>query len=141
MGIVTHANTFYTGWGKLLFDAEECVLAGVLRHVKQLVFDAQELVVLRHAVRAARRTGLDLAGVDGNGDVRDRGVLGLAGAVRDDGRPTGAVRHLDGVERLGQRANLVELDEHRVGCAELDALFDALDVRDLRAGSSCRGDP
>ena len=63
MCIVTHANTFYTGWGKLLFDAEECVLAGVLRHVKQLVFDAQELVVLRHAVRAARRTGLDLAGV------------------------------------------------------------------------------
>ena len=65
MGIVTHANTFYTGLGKLLFDAEECVLAGILRHVKQLVLDAQELVVLRHAVGAARRAGLDLTGVDG----------------------------------------------------------------------------
>ena len=66
MGIVTHANTFYTGLGKLLFDAEECILAGILRHVKQLVLDAQELVVLRHTVGAARRAGLDLAGIDGD---------------------------------------------------------------------------
>ena len=61
-----------------------------------------------------------------NGDVGDGGVLGLAGAVGDDGRPAGAVRHLDGVERLGQGADLVELDENGVGRAELDALLDAL---------------
>ena len=81
MGIVTHANTFYTGLGKLLFDAEECILAGILRHVKQLVLDAQELVVLRDAVGAARRTGLDLAGVDGKVEFhrgnRDRSVVSV----------------------------------------------------------------
>ena len=40
------------------------------------------------------------------------------------------MRHLNRVECLGQRADLVELDEHCIGCAELDALLDALDVRD-----------
>ena len=44
MGIVTHANTFYTGLGKLLFDAEECILAGILRHVNQLLRIEDELV-------------------------------------------------------------------------------------------------
>ena len=48
----------------------------------------------------------------------------------DDGRPACAVRHLDGVERLGQGADLVELYEHRVCRAELDALLDACGVRD-----------
>ena len=40
------------------------------------------------------------------------------------------MRHLDSVERLGQGADLVELDEHGIGGAELDALLDALNVRD-----------
>ena len=33
-----------------------------------------------------------------------------------------AVGHLDGVERLGERAYLVDLDENGVACAHLDAL-------------------
>jgi hypothetical protein len=40
--------------------------------------DAQQLVVLRVAVASARGAGLDLAAVRGDGDVRDRRVLGLA---------------------------------------------------------------
>ena len=40
------------------------------------------------------------------------------------------VRHGDGVQRLGQRADLVELDEDGVGGALADALGQALRVRD-----------
>ena len=47
-----------------------------------------------------------------------------------DGRPAGARGHLDGVQRLGERADLVELDEDGVGRALLDALGEALDVGD-----------
>ena len=50
--------------------------------------DAEQLVVLGHAIRAARRAGLDLAGVEGHGDVGDGRVFGLAGAVRNDGGVT-----------------------------------------------------
>jgi hypothetical protein len=42
-------------------------------------------------------------------------ILGLARAVRHHGRVAGAVRHVDGVQRLGQRADLVDLDQDRVG--------------------------
>ena len=106
------------------------LLVAVNRLRAQFLFNAQELVVLGDAVGAAHGTGLDLAGVRRDGDVGDRGVLGFAGAVRGDGRVAGAVGHLDGVERLGERADLVDLDEDRVGGAELDALFEVLDVGD-----------
>ena len=43
--------------------------------------DAQQLVVLGHAVRAGRGAGLDLPAVRRHGEVGDRGVLGLAAAV------------------------------------------------------------
>ena len=45
----------------------------------------------------------------------DRGVAGFLG-------------HLDGVERLGERADLVDLDQNRVGNARLDALLQELRV-------------
>ena len=48
--------------------------------------DAQQLVVLRHAVRARRRPGLDLADTGRDGEIGDRRVLGLAGPVRHDAR-------------------------------------------------------
>ena len=51
----------------------------------QGLFDAYELVVLGGAVAATHRAGLDLSCIYGNGNVGDRGVLGLARAVADDG--------------------------------------------------------
>ena len=57
-------------------------------------------------------------------------ILGLAGAVRHHRRVAGAVGHIDGGERLGQRADLVDLDQDRVGGAFLDAAAEALDVGD-----------
>ena len=60
--------------------------ARIARLVAQLLLDADQLVVLGEPVGARQRAGLDLAGVGGDRDVGDGGVLGLAGAVRDDGR-------------------------------------------------------
>ncbi len=56
------------------------------RFVTELLLDPQELVVLRDAIGARRRPGLDLPGVHGDGEVGDGRVLGLARAVRDDRR-------------------------------------------------------
>ena len=92
------------------------------------LFDAQQLVVLGDAVGAAGRAGLDLAGVGGHREVGDERIFGFARAVRDHRRVAGARRHLHGFERLGQRADLVDLDQDRVGDAFVDAaLEDATD--------------
>ena len=58
--------------------------AGVRRASRQVLLDPQQLVVLRDAIRAAGRTGLDLSGTGSHGEVRDGRVFRLAGAVRDD---------------------------------------------------------
>src|ERR1700761_9246243 len=83
----------------------EHALAGVTRTRPQLLFDADELVVLGVPVRARERAGLDLAGIGGDGDVGDGRILGLAGAMRDDGAVAGLVRHLDRFEGFREAAN------------------------------------
>ena len=113
-----------------LANVVERSLAGVARAALELVLDADELVVLGDAVAAARSARLDLAGVDAHDQVGDGGVLGLAGAVAHDASVTGLLGGLDGLERLGERANLVDLDQDRAGGAQLDALLEALGVGD-----------
>ena len=66
--------------------------ARVHRPLAELLLDPQQLVVLRDAVGARRRAGLDLAGADRDGEVGDRRVLGLARAVRDHRRVAVALR-------------------------------------------------
>src|SRR4051812_11225811 len=83
---------------------------GVAGGVGELLLDAEQLVVLGDTVRAGRSAGLDLAAADGDGEVGDRGVLGLAGTVAHHRAEAGPVRHVDGVQRLGERADLVDLD-------------------------------
>jgi hypothetical protein len=56
-------------------------LAGVLGGGAELLFDAQDLVVLGEALGAARRARLDLAGGQPDHEVGDEGVLGLTGPV------------------------------------------------------------
>ncbi len=68
-----------------------------------------------------------LPAVRRDGEVGDRRVFGLARAVRHDRAVARFVRDLDGLQRFGQRADLVDLDQDGVG----DALGDA-----LRAGAS-----
>ena len=78
---------------------------------------------LHDAIGAARRAGLDLARAGADRQVGDRRVFGLARAVRDDRRVAGVARHRDGVERFGDRADLIQLDQQRVADAFVDALL------------------
>src|SRR5687768_17861641 len=50
------------------------------------LLDSQQLVVLGHAIRAAERARLDLAGVRRHCDVRDCCILGFARAMADHRR-------------------------------------------------------
>ena len=64
----------------------------------ELLLDADELIVFRRPVGARERPGFYLPAVCGDGQVGDRGVLGLAGTVRHDGSVGRLVRHLHGSE-------------------------------------------
>src|SRR5207244_7184743 len=88
-----------------------------------------QLVVFRQPVGARQGAGLDLAGIGGDREIGDRRILGFAGAVRENHTVPGAYRDLDGVERLAQRADLVDLDEQRVADTAGDALLEARGVR------------
>ena len=55
-----------------------------LGRLAQLFFDAQQLVIFGDAIGARGGAGLDLSGTGADGKVGDKGVFGLAGAVRDD---------------------------------------------------------
>src|SRR5690348_4296864 len=89
-----------TGRKFALTVPREGAATGVPRRVVELFLDAQQLVELGHALGAGRRTGLDLAAADGDGEVGDRGVLGLTGAVAHHRLVPGPVREVDRVERL-----------------------------------------
>src|SRR5512133_1017068 len=104
-------------------------LSGVFLGTSELVGNPQELVVLRDAVAAREAAGLDLSRVRGHGEISNECVLGLARSVRDDGSVTRTLSETDGIERLGERANLVDLDQNRVGNSLLDPLSEANLVR------------
>ncbi len=59
-------------------------------------------------------TGLDLAGVQRHRQVGDRRVLGLARTVRSNGGVASLVGHLNGLQRLRDRTDLVQLDQDGV---------------------------
>src|SRR5919107_85993 len=103
--------------------------AGIDGGVSQGLFYAEELVVLRHALAAGRRAGLDLARVHGHGEVGDRRVLGLAAAVADHRGVTGLVGEFHRLEGLRERADLVDLYEDGVSDAFADTAGEYLRVR------------
>ena len=113
-----------------LLQVVERVAARVAGDVAQVFLDAQQLVVLGHAVRTRHRAGLDLQRIHADRDVGDGRVLGLARAVRDHRGVAGALGHLDRGEGLGQGADLVDLDQDRVGDVLLDAFSQDLGVGD-----------
>src|ERR1700677_4020165 len=55
--------------------------ARVEGRVAEVLLDPQELVVLGDALAAGGGAGLDLAGVGGDGEVGDEGVVGITRAV------------------------------------------------------------
>ncbi len=69
------------------------------------------------ASRSVRESAarLDLAGREGHRQIGDRRILALPAAVAGHRRILRAVRQLDGFDRLGQSADLVDLDQNAVG--------------------------
>src|SRR6476620_6685063 len=59
-------------------ERDEGVAPGIAGIAAQLLFDAQQLVVLRDTIAAAQRARLDLRRRGGDRDVGDGGVFGLA---------------------------------------------------------------
>jgi Helicase subunit of the DNA excision repair complex len=110
-------------WRELVFPAVLCVVA-------EFFLDAEKLVVFCKAVGAGHRAGLDLAAVGCDCEICEGGVLGFARAVGSDSGVMVAVSELDGVQSLGQGADLVQLDQDAVSATHLDALFKILDVGD-----------
>src|ERR1700742_4068665 len=80
--------------------ARERQIACVAGGVAQRLLDAQQLVVLGDTLAAGGGARLDLPAADGDGEVGDRGVLGLAAAVAHHRAVAAVVRQRDGVERL-----------------------------------------
>src|SRR5690606_38029270 len=109
-------------------SAAELSTTLVGRLAAQLLFNAQQLVVLGDAVGTAQGAGLDLTGGSAYGQVGNGAVLGFTRTVGNYRGVTGGLGHLDGFQGLGQRANLVELDQDRVAGALVDAFPDNLGV-------------
>src|SRR5690606_40689322 len=86
------------GRGAGLTIRRERAAAGVPGRVVELLLDPQELVVLGDPLRPRRRAGLDLAAPGRHREVRDGGVLGLAGAVAHHAPHPGPVGQVHGVE-------------------------------------------
>src|SRR5690606_355409 len=111
-------------------EPREGQLAGVAGGVAERFLDAQQLVVLGDPLAARRGTGLDLAAAGGHRQVGDRGVLGLAGAVAHHALVAAGGGQPDRVQGLREGADLVDLDQQRVGHAAVDAVLQPLRVGD-----------
>src|ERR1022692_902265 len=77
----------------------------------QLLFNPQQLVVLRNSVGARSRSRLDLPRASRDRQIGDERVFGFAGTMRDHRRVSVSACQVDGVERFADRANLVEFDQ------------------------------
>ena len=71
-----------------------------------------------------------MSAVGGNREIGDRGVFGLAAAVAHHDGVGVTVCQLDRVERLGERPDLVDLDEDRVGDCFVDTHLETTCVGD-----------
>ena len=96
----------------------------------EFFFDAEKLVVLGDAIGAADGAGLDLAYAGGDCKIGDEGVFALAGTVRHDRGVTVPTAEFNRLERLGQGADLVHLDENRIGNTLLNTLAEEIDIGD-----------
>ena len=85
----------------------ERIHSRVYSALAEFFFDSEKLVVLSDTLGSGRGTGLDLAGVEGYGQVCDRCICGLTGTVGGDCCVASAVCHLDCLKCLGYGTNLV----------------------------------
>ena len=94
--------------------------------VPQLLFDAQELIVLSHAIATGSRSRLDLASRQSNRQISDGGVFRLTAAMAGDRSVTIAARKLNCADRLRQAADLVHFDQDTVGNTLIDTALQSV---------------
>src|SRR5437762_5822569 len=103
----------------------ERATAGITRIVSQRFFDSEELVPLRHAFTARKRSDLDLPGIPSDREMCDRHVFTFAGARRHNRRQRCSLSCLERRTGFGQGARLIGLDQRRIaelpGCRFGDA--------------------
>src|SRR5262249_21710532 len=93
-------------------------------------FDAKQLIVFSDAVSAGGGSGFDLACASGDSKVRDKGIFGFAATVRNDGVVSRLAGEFDRVDGFRNAADLIQLDENRVGNTFVDAAGKPLGVGD-----------
>src|SRR6266496_3123774 len=92
----------------------ERLASGVAGRGAKLLFDAQELVVFVYTLTTRGCARLDLTGVGADGQISNSRVFGFPGPMRDDGREAGRTCHVHRLERFGDGADLVDLDQDGV---------------------------
>ena len=75
--------------------------------LSELFLDSEKLVILRDTLGSGRGTRLDLAGVEGNSEICDGRICGLAGAMGGNCCVAGTVRHLDRLQCLRYGTDLI----------------------------------
>ena len=86
-----------------------------LAFLPELFFDAQELIVFADPVGAAGGTGLDLSGIERDGQVRDERIFGFSGTMGHDARVAGLMRGQYRFNRLRESPDLIHFDEDGIG--------------------------
>ena len=86
------------------------------------------MIVLREPVRSCERPGFDLTAVGRDSEIGNCGVLGLTRAVRHHSGVSRTLGHRDRIERFGEGADLVHLDQDRVGQPLADPIGKSLGV-------------
>src|SRR5580700_8468569 len=104
--------------------------AGVARSLAELFFDRHKTIVFCGAIAAGERARLDLARAGRDGEIGDGRVFGLSRTMGDNRAETGLLRHRYAIERLGERSDLVHLDEDCVRGGFFDAAFEEAHVGD-----------
>ena len=97
------------------------------RQIRRVGADFEEPVVLRDALAPGGGAGFDLAAARTDGQVGDEGVRGFPRPVRDHRAIPGVAAHPQRLKGLGDRADLVDLDQ--CGVADLGAHRERDDVR------------
>ena len=94
----------------------------------QLLLDAEQLIVFCNTLSSARSAGLDLAGVQCNCQVCNRGVLSLTGTMGGNSGIACLVGHLDCFQSLGYGTDLVQFDQDGISAAKRDSFGKTLGV-------------
>src|SRR6266545_951913 len=82
------------------------------------------------ALAAARCPSLNLSRLSRYREIGNGHVFGFTRPMRDDGGITRFLGQVHGLQCLCQTADLVDLDENRVGDSGIDASLESISVRD-----------